>query len=45
VLTIPVELEPDHDYELWLNRGHYDSFQGREGVALESVHVTFRTRR
>jgi hypothetical protein len=44
VLTVPVELQPDWSYELWLNRGRFDSFQSEEGVKLPSVHVTFRTR-
>lgn len=44
VLTIPVELEADHEYELWLNRGKFDSFQSQERVKLEPVRVTFRTR-
>ncbi len=44
VLTIPVELQPGTAYELWLNRGQYDSFQSEGGVKLASVHVTFETR-
>jgi hypothetical protein len=38
-----VKLKPDWDYEFWLNRGQFQSFQSAEGVPLESVHVTFRT--
>ena len=44
VLTIPVELKPNWRYELWLNRGKYDSFQSEDGHKLRSVHVTFHTR-
>ena len=44
VLTIPVKLKPEWKYEFWLNRGTYDSFRSREGVALESVSVTFETK-
>ena len=44
VLTIPVELKPDWSYELWLNRGKFDSFQSAERVKLRPVHVTFSTR-
>lgn len=44
VLTIPVKLKPDWDYELWLNRGRFDSFQSQDGVKLQPVKVTFRTR-
>jgi hypothetical protein len=44
VLTVPVELKPAWDYEFWLNRGKFDSFQSEDGVKLASVRVTFRTR-
>lgn len=42
-LTIPVELQPEWDYEFWLNRGKYNSFQSEDGHRLRPVHVTFRT--
>lgn len=45
VFTLPVKLKPGWSYEFWLNRGKYSSFRSREGVPLESVHVTFRTRK
>ncbi|HEX5054449.1 MAG TPA: DUF4932 domain-containing protein [Planctomycetota bacterium] len=44
VLTIPVALEAGHDYEFWLNRGKYDSFQSADGTKLRPVRVRFRTR-
>ncbi len=44
VLTIPVKLKPDWQYELWLNRGKFDSFRSEAGEALSPVHVTFKTR-
>ena len=44
-LTLPVELKPAWDYEFWLNRGRFNSFQSEDGVPLASVHVTFRTRK
>jgi hypothetical protein len=44
VLTIPVALDPEWDYELWLNRGKFDSFRSADGVRLRSVHLAFRTR-
>ncbi|MFO1077819.1 MAG: DUF4932 domain-containing protein [Planctomycetota bacterium] len=44
VLTVPVELKPDWDYELWLNRGRFDSFRSADGTKLAPVHVTFHTR-
>jgi hypothetical protein len=43
VLTIPVELKPDWQYEFWLNRGKYDSFRSADGESLQPVRVTFRT--
>lgn len=45
VLTIPVKLKPDWNYELWLNTAQYHSFRSAEGVTLRPVRVTFRTRR
>ena len=44
VLTIPVQLKPDWDYEFWLNRGKYDSFRSADGAVLASVHVRWKTR-
>ena len=43
VLTLPVKLQPGHEYEFWLNRGKYNSFRSADGHVLQSVHVTFRT--
>ena len=43
VLTLPVRLKPSWSYELWLNRGRFQTFTSAEGVPLDSVHVTFRT--
>lgn len=44
VLTVPVELKPDWDYELWLNRGKYDSFRAADGTVLQPMQVRFHTR-
>src|SRR5690606_32687187 len=44
VLTVPVELKPDWEYEFWLNRGRCDAFRSAEGEALAPVRVRFRTR-
>lgn len=44
VLTIPVRLKPGWTYHVWLNRGEFQAFRSKEGVALESVAVTFSTR-
>jgi len=44
VLTLPVTLKPGWSYEFWLNRGRHRSFQSSDGVALDPVHVLFKTR-
>jgi hypothetical protein len=44
VLTIPVKLEPGRRYRFWLNASPYMAFQSEEGVPLQSVKVTFKTR-
>jgi len=44
VFTVPVELKPDWSYEMWLNRGKFDSFRSADGTPLQPVHVTFATR-
>jgi hypothetical protein len=44
VLTIPVRLKPGWHYQLWLNRGQYDTFRSADGTPLESVAVTFKTK-
>jgi hypothetical protein len=38
-----VRLRPSSPYELWLNRGQYQSFQSEQRVRLRSVHVQFTT--
>ena len=45
IFSLPVRLEPEHDYELWLNRGPYTSFLSDEGVPLAPFQITFRTAR
>jgi len=45
VFVMPVRLEPDRSYLFWLNSSEFDAFQSREGVPLEPVEVTFRTRK
>jgi hypothetical protein len=44
VFTCSVKLEPNHTYRFWLNHGEFIAFMSEEGVPLESVAVTFRTR-
>lgn len=43
--SLPVTLEPDHDYELGINSPRYNNFQSKWGVPLEAVTYRFRTRR
>ncbi|HWB13558.1 MAG TPA: M56 family metallopeptidase [Pirellulales bacterium] len=42
--TLPVKLEPDHDYELGLNSVAHNNFQSKWGVPLEAVVYKFHTR-
>jgi hypothetical protein len=42
-ITLKVKLKPAWRYEFWLNRGRFDSFRSEDGVALDPVHVEFRT--
>jgi RNA polymerase sigma-70 factor (ECF subfamily) len=42
--TLPVALEPGHNYELWLNSLSHINFQSEWGVPLEPVEYKFRTR-
>jgi hypothetical protein len=44
VFTITIALEPDHDYELWLNSERFQSFRAENGEPLAPVHLRFRTR-
>jgi hypothetical protein len=44
VLTVPIMLKADWSYELWLNRGKFDTFRSEDGTPLQPVHVTFKTR-
>jgi beta-lactamase regulating signal transducer with metallopeptidase domain len=42
--TLPVTLEPDHDYELGLNSVFHNNFQSKWGVPSEAVTYKFHTR-
>ncbi len=42
-VTWPVRLEPERDYEFWLNRNEFRGFRSAEGIPLKSVPVRFRT--
>lgn len=41
--TLPVVLEPGHDYQLGLNSPSHKNFQSKAGVPLEPVIYRFRT--
>ena len=41
--TLPVVLEPGHDYQLGLNNANHKNFQSKGGVPLEPVVYRFRT--
>ena len=45
ILTLPLELKPAWDYAFRLNGGRFQGFQSEAGVPLNSVSVTFRTRK
>lgn len=42
-LTIPVKLEPDHTYQLFLNSGIYNSFMSEQKHRLKDYKYSFRT--
>ena len=42
-LTIPVKLEPNHSYLLFLNLGSYNSFMSEQKYRLMDYRYTFRT--
>jgi hypothetical protein len=44
LFVLPVRLKPDWSYQFWLNRGRFNGFRSEDGVALQSVEVTFKTR-
>jgi len=41
--TLPVSLEPDHDYELGINSASFKNFRDKRGTPVEPVHYRFRT--
>jgi hypothetical protein len=41
--TLPVKLEPGHDYQLGLNSPRFKNFQSKAGVPLEPVVYKFHT--
>ncbi len=42
--TLPVKLEPDHEYEIGLNNLYAINFQSKWGVPMEPVVYKFKTR-
>lgn len=44
VLTVPIQLQPNHDYHFSINCPRAQAFVSDAGVALQPVPVSFRTR-
>ncbi len=42
-VTLPVRLEPNKTYEIYLNYGNYRGFFSARGVPLKGYHYTFST--
>ena len=43
IFKIKVKLEPDTEYEMWLNKDNMLGFKSTEDIPLEPTHVTFKT--
>jgi len=43
--SVPVKLKADWDYEFMLNSETYDAFRSKDGIPLDPVRVTFKTRK
>ena len=43
IFRLPVILEPDREYELWLNRGPHMSFASADGTPLAPFRISFQT--
>ncbi|MEO1131037.1 MAG: hypothetical protein AAFX05_15195, partial [Planctomycetota bacterium] len=42
--VLPVALQPDHDYQLWLNKGRFTWFRSFDGRMLTPTPLRFTTR-
>ena len=42
-ITLPIRLEPNHSYVVWLNTARYRNFKSEDGEAAEPYRLTFHT--
>jgi len=42
-ITLPIRLEPNHTYVVWLNTERYKNFKSEDGEAAEPYRLTFHT--
>jgi len=42
-ISLPIRLEPNHTYVVWLNTERYKNFKGEDGQSAEPFRLTFST--
>ena len=42
-ITLPIRLEPNHSYVVWLNTDRYKNFKSEDGAPAEPFRLTFST--
>ena len=42
-ITLPIRLQPNHTYVVWLNTERYKNFKSEDGEAAEPYRLTFHT--
>ena len=42
-ISLPIRLEPNHTYVVWLNTEKYQNFKSEDGQAAEPYRLTFHT--
>lgn len=42
--VLPVKLEPQKDYVIWINSANYRNFRSKTGIPVEPYKLTFRTK-
>lgn len=42
--TLPVKLEPNHEYDIWINTDTLKNFKDKEGTPAEPFEFKFKTR-
>jgi hypothetical protein len=43
--AVPVKLDPDREYVVWINTARFRNFRRRRGVSAEPYRIAFKTRR